>query len=449
MILAADLGSTNFKAAVFAPDGRRLGEATEPVPYEIHTNPRAELSPAAVVEAFDTVLAGALRVAGVPAADVRRLALASQAQTFCLCDRDGTALGSFTGWSDQRAGDEAAELQSVLGDCYHAISGWPCPSSGQLAAQALWTKRHTGAARQANFVTLPSYLALQVGAPFVLDRNLAAMTGLYNIPGRGWWAAALDAAGLRPEQLGALVDTGQTVPTVNGRTRGLHCGVTPREVVLAGNDHTAAAAGCGCSPQRSILTIGTAGVFYRRPPSGEIGPFSSEGCWGPYPGGGYYELRYVADACSAMDWADHVLFGKIDSAAFVSAAREAGTPGEVRFDPVRWGSPEAWTGQGTRGQKALAVLEGITSALRHLAPEKIESDAEILVMGGGSRLDFWVQMLADKFGCRLVRTRRDGLTGAAVLAGCSFGRDKDETSEFFCPAEAPNRGETEAGRHVS
>jgi len=436
MILAADLGSTNFKAAVFAPDGRRLGEAAEPVPYQIHTSTRAELSPAAVVEVFDTVLAGALRVAAVPAADVRRLALASQAQTFCLCHRDGTALGSFTGWSDQRASDEAAELQSVLGDCYHATSGWPRPLSGQLAAQALWTTRHTGAARLANFVTLPSYLALQVGAPFVIDRNLAAMTGLYDIPGRGWWTAALDAAGLRPAQLGALVDTGQAVPTVNGRTRGLRCGVAPREVVLAGNDHTAAAAGCGCSPRRSVLTIGTAGVFYRRPPSGGLGPFSSEGCWGPYPGGGYYELRYVADACSALDWADHALFGRIDSAAFVSAAREAGTPGEVRFDPVRWGLPEAWTGQGTRGQKALAVLEGITSALRHLAPEKIESDAEILVMGGGSRLDFWVQMLADKFGCRLIRSRRDGLTGAAVLAGCAPKTADGADADIFNPTGA-------------
>lgn len=434
MILAADLGSTNFKAAVFAPEGRRLGEVAEPVPYEIHTSSRAELSPAAVVEAFDTVLAGALSVAGVPAADVRRLALASQAQTFCLCDRDGTALGSFTGWSDQRAGDEAAELQSVLGDSYHATSGWPRPLSGQLAAQALWTIRHTGAARLANFVTLPSYLALQVGAPFVLDRNLAAMTGLYDIPGRGWWAAALDATGLRPEQLGTLVDTGQAVPTVNFRTRGLRCGVAPREVVLAGNDHTAAAAGCGCSPWRSVLTIGTAGVFYRRPPSGGIGPFSSEGCWGPYPGGGYYELRYVADACSALDWADHVLFGRIDSAAFVSAAREAETPGEVRFDPARWGSPEAWTGKGTRGQKALAVLEGIALALRGLAPEKIASNAEILVMGGGSRLDFWVQMLADKFGCRLTRSRRDGVTGGAVLAGCATGTADAIDAEVFYPA---------------
>ena len=149
--------------------------------------------------------------------------------------------------------------------------------------------------------------------------------------------------------------------------------------------------------------------------------------------GAYYELRLVADACSAMDWADHVLFGKIDSAAFVSAARQAGTPGEVRFDPVRWGSPEAWTGQGTRGQKALAVLEGITSALRRLAPEKIESDAEILVMGGGSRLDFWVQMLADKFGCRLVRTRRDGLTGAAVLAGCAPKTADGTDADIFNP----------------
>jgi sugar (pentulose or hexulose) kinase len=437
MILAADLGSTNFKAAVFAPDGRRLGEAAEPVPYEIHTSTRAELSPAAVTETFDRVLAGALGAAGVGATDVDRLTLASQAQTFCLCDRDGTALGPFTGWSDQRAGDEAAELQSVLGADYHATSGWPCPLAGQLAAQAFWAMRHNGAARRANFVTLPSYLALRVGAPFVIDRNLAAMTGLYDIPGRAWWPAALDATGLRPDQLGTLVDPGQAVPTVNGAAGGMRCGVAPHAVVLAGNDHTSAAAGCGCSPRRSVLTIGTAGVFYRRPASGGYGPFSPDGVWGPYPGGGCYELRFVADACSALDWADHLLFGKIDSAAFVSASREARTAGEVRFDPARWGSPDAWTGAGTRGQKALAVLEGIASALRDLAPENIDSDGEILVMGGGSRLDFWVQMLADKFGCRLLRTHCDSLTGAAVLAGCSPGMEQAESTEFF-PAEAPS-----------
>jgi sugar (pentulose or hexulose) kinase len=441
MILAADLGSTNFKAALFTPDGRRVGESAEPLPYEVHTSTRAELSPEAVVETFDIVLTRTLQGAGVSGRDVRRVALTSQAQTFCICDSNGVANGLFTGWSDQRAASEAEELRSILGDRYHGTTGAPRPLSGQLAAQVLWSKRHVRTDPFSRFVTLPSYLAMQLGAPFVLDRNLAAMTGLYDIEGRAWWSAALDAAGLRSEQLGILVETGEAVPTATSETHKMSCGVAPHEVILAGNDHTASALGCGCCPQRSVLTIGTAGVFYRRSAPPASGPFSSDGMWGPYPAGGFYELRFVADTCAALDWADGFLFGKIDTPGFVSAAQEAGSAGEVRFDPTRWGSPEAWTGQGTREQKALAVLQGIAAALHRLARLPPGNDQEIVVMGGGSRVDFWMQMLADLFGSPLIRTNRDGLTGAAMLAGCtSVDQDEAKADQVFHPNRPPTEG---------
>lgn len=432
MILTADLGSTNFKAALFTPDGRRVGEATVPLTYEIHTSERAELRPAVVVETFDDALCGALKSAAVTGKDVQRVALTSQAQTFCLCDSSGAVKGSFTSWSDQRAREEATYLQSVLGESYHGKTGWPAPAAGQLAAQALWTKRHLETDLSSfRFVTLPSYIAMLLGAPFVLDRNLAAMTGLYNVPGGEWWSEALDAVGLSKTQVGTLVDTGQAVPAEHDVFPKLRCGIAPGDIVLAGNDHTAAAVGCDCSPQRAVLTIGTTGVFYRLPSILNIGPFSANGIWGPYPTGHYYELRFVSAACSALDWADQTLFGRIDTPRFVAAAQEAGTPGEVRFDPSRWGSTGAWSGPGTKEQKALAVLEGIASALRELAPRELDPGQEIIVMGGGSRLDFWMQMLANLFGRPLIRLDADGLTGAAILAG--WAPTKQKIDKIFHP----------------
>lgn len=389
------------------------------------------------METFDEVLARALGAAGISGTEVQRVALTSQAQTFCLCGHDGTAAGSFTGWSDQRAEKEAGQLQSILGDRFHTKTGWPRPIAGQLAALALWAVNHIKEASERRFVTLPSYLAMCLGAPFVIDRNLAAMTGLYDIPGRSWWPAALEVAGLRPGQLGMLVDPGQPVAAGNPAVRKLRCGVAPREVVLAGNDNTAAAVGCACSPERAFLTVGTAGVFYRRPSSPGAGPFSSAGAWGPYPGGGFYELRVVPDVCCALDWADTFLFGKIDSAAFASAAREAGTAGEVRFDPPRWGSPAAWSGQGTCGQKAMAVLEGIARALHGLAAPVLDNPApterEIVVLGGGSRIDFWMQMLADMFRRDLTRGTSDCLDGAARMAGATGSGRREARATVFHP----------------
>lgn len=435
MILAADLGSTNFKAALFTPNGDRVGEASVPVPCEVHTSTRAELSPHAVVETFEQAVTSTLAAAGVPGTDVQRVSITSQAQTFCLCGYDGSAMSSFTSWSDQRAEREAARLQSLLGDCFHQRTGWPHPAAGQLAAQALWTTNHIKEASENYFVTLPSYLAMCLGAPFVIDRNLAAMTGLYDIPGRSWWPAALEATGLQAGQLGMLVEPGQPVAARRPAAGKLRGSVTPREVILAGNDHTAAAVACACSAQRAILTVGTAGVFYRRPSAGGTGPLSSTGIWGPYPSGGSYELHFFPDACCALDWADSFLFGRIDSEAFASAAREAGTAGGVRFNPAGWGSPTAWIGQGTRGQKAMAVLQGIAESLQGLAACVLEkplcAELEIVVIGGGSRIDFWMQMLADVLQRDLTRVATDSLDGAARLAGVTgLGSDEGPTTVF-------------------
>jgi len=436
MILAADLGSTNFKTAIFSADGRRLGQGSLPLPYEIHSNSVSELSPAVVARTFDAAILAALDSAGVGASEVECAAFTSQAQTFCVIDQEGAPSGPMIGWADDRGRSEAAELQAILGSELHGVTGWPGVSPGLLLSKSLWWKNHHQLRAGHKFATLPSFLALRLGAPLVLDRNLAAMTGLFSIPENVWWPAALQAVGWDAERFGKVVETGARVPLT-------HTPATPvlpnlRSVIFAGNDHTAGAVGCGCSDKRSVLTLGTAGVFYRFAGT-QPGPYSVDGLWGPYPGGGFYEARFIAHACSALDWADNFLFGSVDSPRFVEAAKLAPAgSGGTKFFPERWGTDNAWNRRGRREEMARAVLEGITESLYDLASPFLksippQSQHEILVLGGGSRLDFWVQMLADRLDSPLLRSKTDGLLGAARLAGADFSTASSELEQRFHP----------------
>lgn len=429
MIIAADLGSTHLKAAVFAPDGRRLGDAAESLVYKVRTPARAELSPEVVGGLFDRVLVRALEAAGVSGGDVECLALTSQAQTFCVTTENGQTVVPFLSWIDLRAEAEASELREKLGPRFHRLTGVPVLVPDLLLAKALWCTRHRRLPPGHRFVTLPSWIARRFGAPWVLDRNLAAMTGCFSIPGNRWWEEALTAAGLRADQLGPVVPMGEAVPVspVSPLLPGL------RSVVFAGNDHTAGAFACQCSPACSVLTMGTTGIYYRY--AGDTpGPFTADGWWGPYPGGGCYELRLIPHLCSALDWADEFLFGSVDSARMMDRARRSAPgAGGVTFDPARWGSPEAWTGRGSREDMARAVLERLSNDICALLRPPQDPGHEIRILGGGSRLNFWVQMIADLSGCRLRRSRTDGLDGAAAIAGLPRTAPECAHDELFYP----------------
>ena len=231
---------------------------------------------------------------------------------------------------------------------------------------------------------------------------------------------ALVAAGVSGDQLGLVVGTGQPVPT---RSESRSPGYSESlDIVFAGNDHTAGAVGCNCRKGRSVITLGTAGVYYRWA-GREPGPFSENGLWGPYPVDGYYELLHITHACSALDWADKYLFGSVDSQRLVESARKGG-PDTPFFDPDRWGSAGAWSARTNVEEMAYSALEGIAFALRACAGEAPGAkDDEILILGGGSRLDFWVQLLANTFRCPFTCSTRDGLDGVAILAGLDVPLD--------------------------
>lgn len=424
-LLALDCGSTHFKVAVFDSALRRLGDRMESLRYTVRVPKRVEFEPDVAWRMVVRLVREACAQAGMRSEGVCLLALTSQANTFCALDASGQPLIPFMSWQDQRATLEAALLNRRLGADFHQHCSWPRAVPGLQASMLLWLRLHCPRVLEkiASVVTLPGYLALRLGAPNVIDPNLASLSGLYSLQAGRWWPAMLKLCGLDQRQMPKLVPIGKNV-----------VGAVPCRdlifasragVALAGNDQSAGAFGNFCSPKTILVTLGTALVVYRV--MRRRGPYSGTGCWGPYPGGGYFELATRNRGCAALDWARARLATGRDIADFTTLARKAylrrqGQPPdapESLFYPEAINTEKAWTGSSDPGERALSVFEGIGFALKRLIADDLRVRAplpEIRVTGGGSANQFWLQLLADILGVRVGRAAGDALDGAARMA---------------------------------
>jgi xylulokinase len=415
MILAIDCGSTNHKVALFDGELRRLADGSRPLPYAVRQAGRVEFAP----ERFWQDTLGLIRqvcaAARVHPRQIRTVTLASQAQTFTLLNEAGEPVLPFLSWADKRARAEAAELQARLSGDFHRHCSFPSPLPQLQLCKLLWAARHLSPwPGPLKVLSLPAFLAWKLASLHLTDPNLAAMTGLYSLALKQWWPEALALCGLASEHCGQTVELGTAM---SARRPCADLELSPEvQVVLAGNDQTAGAYANGLRSTGLVVTLGTALVVYRF--AGETGgPFSPAGCWGPYPGGGFYELVTRDEGGLALDWAVAQLLPGNEAGFFEAAAKAR--PGSARFWPERMHAAAAWSGPADMAARARAVLEGLCFSVRELVqslgPGRTD-DHPVTVIGGGSASAFWLQMLANVLARPLVRGRGDILLGAAMLA---------------------------------
>ncbi len=416
MILAIDCGSTNHKVALY--DGRlhRLAVCSTPVAYTVRDAGRVEFDAEKIWQDTVALIRQACASAKVAPAQIETISLASQAQTLTILNGVGRPVMPFISWMDKRPEAESAELIRRLGDGFHRHCSFPAPLPQLQLSKLLWLRRHhpDRFTAKATIVSLPGFLTLRLAGLHLTDSNLAAMNGLYSLAHSDWWTAALEVCGLRREQLGGLVNVGDAVPAPRACEE---VGLSPRlNAVFAGNDQTAGAYANASRSGQLVLTLGTALVVYRY--AGEkSGPYLPAGCWGPYPGGGFYELATRDESCAALDWA----IGKLrpgDEAGFMKLA-ESASPGAALFYPQRMHTDAAWLGSNDLAARARAVLEGICLSARQLVEDDLKvkrAGKPIVVIGGGSESRFWLQILANMLNCPVRRGEGDILLGAAMMA---------------------------------
>ncbi len=422
MILALDLGSSAFKAAIFDEAMQRRGAGAQALQYRYGPHGEVELEVEEVTNAFAKAIHQAVTSAGVAPDSLKAIAITSQAQTFAIVDHAGHPKMPFISWQDTRAVEACQTLESTpaLADfAVHVSFGEcnPCLHLSQL--KHLQDTRPGFIQPDDQILHLPTFLVKQCTGRSVIDRNLAAMSGLYSLQLEDWWPPALQACGLEQTQVPALMPVGSVAGvTAPGAARfGLPAGIP---LVLAGNDQTAGAYGARLHENHALLvTLGTAQVVYACTEKlSDPGPAIIRG---PYPGGLYY--RMVADSCGGniVNWARTVLAGCDTDQALAAAAGKA-APGcrGLEFAADLPGGNGAWENIGlhhTVPDFARSVFEGLAKRMAQMI-EQIGMDAaggDVLVAGGGSSSSVWVGILADALATRLTVTDADPLSGAAFL----------------------------------
>ena len=414
LVLAVDLGSTSFKAALLDRRLRIVSEGRSLLTYRYGAGGQVTLD----VRSVDATMRTAIRDAvGQQGEQIRAVALTSQAQTFTLLDPAGHACCPFISWRDGRRDAVAAAARlSRKWPGFGQEAGFgqllPALQVAQLAAL-----RPSSSLRA---VLLPSYLLWRLTGALRVDENQAAMTGLYGLERRAWLPRALRACGIHSGQLPDLLPLGEVAGATKRTARrfGLPAGIP---VVLAGNDQTAGAYGAAIeSKGRLLLTLGTAIAAYT---CCDALPSPAAACIrGPYPGGRYY--RMTADGCGGglINWAEQLLAGcATDQAFFAEAARAPAGANGLRFaaTPERGGGD--WLG-GDPGHKpadfARALLETLSrrAAACVDALEVVPPPVQILAGGGAGQRKLLRDLVQQDTGIRVVPTKANPLHGAARMA---------------------------------
>jgi len=453
-LMGVDIGTTNLKAVVFAPDGRELAKATTPTQTEHPQADWAQLN----YEVLWTDLARIIREAACKLPDTYKLsavAFTGMAEAGVPIDASGNVLYPAITWYDRRVLPQLQRWQESIGSNETAqITGLPmAPMAGIL--RPMWLRDHAPDVfrRMQTWLNLPDYAAYRLCGSKVTEYSLASRMMVLDLGDARWSQALLDKAELDHTMLGELAPSGTMIGRVNKSAAdetGLPVGLP---VCTGGHDHLCAAVGLGViKPGDLFDSIGTAeavvATLSQRNQDPAIASVGIAQGLHVVPGR-YYAISGNAYGGGSIDWVRRLLMGAVidQSLTFESLIERAGkvAPGSdgVFFLPhLRQANPPiidpssrgAFVGlsSGTEsGQLSRAVLEGVAYELQRILDSVSEcfsvTNRRLVAAGGGTRNRLLMQIKADVSGLPIVIPAVDEATclGAALAAGIGAGVYRD------------------------
>ncbi len=455
-VIGVDIGTQSTKAVLVRADGHIMAQHAQA--YQVET-PRplwAQQWPDVWLEAVVACVRGVLQTSGVEPALVQALCVSSlYGGSGIPIDSEGKAIYPCLIWMDRRAQDEVEwvranvdveRLYDITGNGIDSYYGYTKMLWLREKEPQVWSRIH-------RFLPPNSYIAWQFTGEMAVDHSSAGnIGGVYDVAQRAWSDEALQMLGIpRAMMPDRLVESsgvvGRLLPDWAGRL-GLPAGLP---VMAGGVDAAVATLAAGAAqPGNHVAMIGTSMCWgtIRQSVDARHGLISM-----PHVFNGAKDLYVFGGAITAG--ASVTWFRETFCQAEIAAGREQGVdphellereaallpPGcdGLMFLPYLMGerSP-VWDAQASgsfvglglhHGRPHLyrAVLEGVTFALRHNIETGVQGvgrlDDRLVVVGGASHSDLWMQMIADATGRPVFTIEEDveASLGAAVLAAYGVG----------------------------
>jgi xylulokinase len=429
MFIGLDLGTSGLKGVLIDEAQRVLAEATAPLTVSRPEEGWSEQSPADWIAAAEAVL-DALAAHGLSA--VRGIGLSGQMHGATLLDAKDEVLRPCILWNDTRAHAEAAELDRD--PMFRRLSG-NIVFPGFTAPKLLWVARHEPRTRErvARVLLPKDYLRLWLTGDHVAEMSDAAGTSWLDTGARDWSDDLLAATGLARANMPRLVEGSEvsgTVRPVLAARWGMGNGV-----VVAGGGGDNAAAGVGVGVVRAgeaFVSLGTSGVLFAANDGYHPDPASAVHTFCHALPGTWHQMGVILAATDALNWYARLVGA--DVATLTGELETLRAPGKTVFLPYLGGERTPLNSASVRGAftglehatdraaATRAVLEGVTFAIRDcrdaLAATGTRLDS-LLAVGGGSRSDYWLRLIATALGVPVqlpVAGDFGGAFGAARLA---------------------------------
>jgi len=441
--LGIDLGTSQLKALLLAPDGRILGRGRARYPVTVPTQGQAETDPGQWWRAAGEAVREALTEAND--ADVQSVAIAGQMHGVVLADPAGVPLRPAILWLDRRAAAESVAYGELPARLTAPLGNQPSP--GMAGPILRWLAAHEpGNVAAARWALQPKdWLRLRLTGEAATDPTDASGTLLFDLTCGTWASALVEALGINADLLPGIRDpadsAGRLLPAA-----ATHLGLPPGLPVATGAADTAAALfAVGLPDDAALLTLGTGGQWIA-PAGTSARPAAGTNLFRAI-GGDCYRLGAVQNMGETINWVRTVL-GVSWEHAYSTAARpwRADTPvflpylTEERWDPAATGT---WAGLSLghdRDDQLRSALEGVAFLLRDRLRDLRAAGhdpARVVLGGGGARHPAWRQLLADVLSLPLYAAATTWLSasGAARLAGAA--RDGDAPPVPGVALEAP------------
>ena len=449
--LGLDMGTTGVKAAVFTPAGGMLGSGLAEYTLETPAPDIVELETEQYWLSAEKAIAEAVEKAKIRPDDIRALSVTGQAETLIFLDREGKPVRKAIVWLDNRAKEEAADLEKRFGnEALFRMSGqtemlpcWP-------AAKILWLKRHEpeNFRRTERFLMVEDYIGYRLTGRFATCRGLMPSSLYYDIRTGRYDAAMLQELGIREEQLPELKDAGEAVGECveNGSP------VAPGTLLAAAPiDHVCGNLGSGCAGRGVISeTTGCSLAICAAFPSLVYDEEKRLSTYLGFAPGSFVLLPWAPTAGMLLkhfrdEFSGGMSYNELDEAA---ASVKPGSDGLILLphcagsispdcNPDARGTAWGVTLAHKRGHWARAIMESVACLLRDNVEALRSLGAEITEirsLGGAARCPLWLQIKADVLGLPVTVTECEEATslGAAILGAAARG-------EYPDPATAAER----------
>ena len=423
--LGIDAGTTALKAVLFDPAGRVLAAAREEYLLLTPGPARVELDAEVYWGTCCRAVRAVIARSGVAPDRIAALAISSQGETLIPVDAAGCPTRNAIVWLDNRAVDEAREIAGRFGvEAIYRTTGQPEVTPTWPACKLLWLRRHEPAtfARTARFLLVEDFLLHRLTGEFVTECSVQSSSLLLAIGNKRWWSPMLEAAGIRAEQLGRLLQPGEVVSPLS-RAGAQATGLARQTLAVTGGmDQLLGAVGAGNIAPGAITEM-TGGALAVVATVGQPSfdplrrvPVHCHGrpdlyalmAWNPTAG---MALKWFRDEFFAAEAEAAIEAGRdpYDDLTALAASAPAGCQGLVmlphlegaacpEFNPAATGVFFGATLRHGRPHFIRSILEAVAYMLRQdvaLVQALGVPVQEVRSIGGGARSPLWLQIKAD------------------------------------------------------